>query len=164
MLDIGCGDGYLSLAAAAKVGKEGIVYALDLDREWLKESEARAADQGVDNVRFVVGDATREIPLERESVDYVLMCNVLHGFVANREVSAVMSQVNRVLRPGGKLVVLEFKKAEMPYGPPVAVRLTPDEVATTIGPFGYSFAHSDMCAVYHHQTTMRRLAPVGNGC
>jgi len=164
MLDLGCGDGYLSLAAARKIGSSGVVYALDIDRDWLTESEAAAADEGIDNVRWVCGDATREIPLERHCVDYVLMTNVLHGFVANKELAAVMQEVNRVLKPGGKLVVVEFKKAEMDFGPPVSIRMSPDEVASTIGPFGYSFGHSDMCAVYHHQTTLRRLPSIGDGC
>jgi ubiquinone/menaquinone biosynthesis C-methylase UbiE len=164
MLDLGCGDGYLSIAAAKQIGAKGIVYAMDIDREWLTESEAAAADQAIDNVRWVCGDATKEIPLERHCVDYVLMTNVLHGFVANRELSAVMQEVNRVLKPGGKLVVVEFKKAAMEFGPPVDIRLKPDEVASTLGPFGYSLAHTAMCAVYHHQTTLRRLPPIGNGC
>jgi hypothetical protein len=61
-------------------------------------------------------------------------------------------------------VVVEFKKAAMEFGPPVDIRLKPDEVASTLGPFGYSLAHTAMCAVYHHQTTLRRLPPIGNGC
>ncbi len=164
VLDLGCGDGHLSIAAAQQTGPDGVVYAFDVDHEWLTESETAAAEQGIDNVRWVSGDATRSIPLERHCVDYVLMSNVLHGFVANNELTAVMQEVNRVLKPGGRLVVVEFKKAEMDYGPPVSIRLKPDEVAATLGPFGYAFGHSCMCAVYHHQTTLRRLPPVGNGC
>ena len=164
MLDLGCGDGHLSIAAARIVGSEGIVYAFDADREWLTESEAAAAEAGIDNVRWMRGDATRQIPLDRHCLDYVLMANVLHGFVANKELSAVMQEVNRVLKPGGRLVVVEFKKAEMAYGPPESIRLKPEEVAATLGPFGYALGHSAMCAVYHHQTTLRRLPSVGSGC
>lgn len=164
MLDLGCGNGYLAMAASRSVGQSGLVYALDVDREWVRESEAAAADLGVDNVRWIAGDATREIPLEKQSVDYVLMANILHGFTANRELSSVMSEVNRVLRPGGKLVIVEFKKADTGFGPPMEIRLKPDEIANTLAPFGYSLAHTANCGVYHHQTTLRRLPAIGNGC
>lgn len=155
VLDLGCGDGFLSIAAARRTGPGGIVYALDIDRDWVKESEAAAAD--LTNIRWVSGDATREIPVERNRVDYVLMASVLHGFVANDELAPVMREVSRVLKPGGRLVVVEFKKASTPFGPPVEIRLGPADVASVLGPFGYILEHSNMCAVYHHQTTLQHV-------
>jgi ubiquinone/menaquinone biosynthesis C-methylase UbiE len=164
VLDLGCGDGFLALEAATRVGAEGIVYAMDRDRGWVLESEAAAADRGIDNVRWIAADATREIPLERGIIDYLLMANVLHGFVANGELDGVMREVSRVLKPGARLVVVEFKKADTPVGPPRSVRLTPEEVAALLAPFGFEFLHAEKVGIYHHQTTLRRIHRVESAC
>ena len=161
-LDLGAGEGYMALAALAAVGPTGTVHALDIDGEWLQEQAA--SEQLPDNFRIIAADATREIPLERHSVDYLLMSNILHGFVHNGELDHVMQQVNRVLKPGGKLVLVEFKKADTPAGPPMAIRLGSDEIRTLLCPFGYSFAQADKIGVYHYQTTLSRLPEVGHRC
>lgn len=161
-LDLGCGDGYLAFAALEKVGPKGRVYALDIDGPWLQETAAHS--ETPENLRFVAADATRNIPLVDHCLDYVLMCNILHGFANNDELGPVMCQVNRVLKPGGKLVFIEFKKADTPVGPPVDIRLKPDEISALIAPFGYAFAHADKIAVYHHQTTLRRLPDISSSC
>ncbi len=158
-LDIGAGDGHLSLAAARAGGPETRVIALDRDGEWLAGALAEALDEGIDNLGAVVADAVRDIPLPVESVDTALLANVLHGFVANGELERVMEVLLRVLKPGGRLLVFEFKKAETPVGPPPGIRLGPDDVAAALAPWGFVLHRTDMVGIYHHATELRRAAP-----
>lgn len=158
-LDIGAGDGHLSLAAARAGGPETRVIALDRDGEWLAGAVAEALEHGIDNLGAVVADAARTIPLPEESVDTALMANVLHGFVANGELERVMAKLLRVLTPGARILVIEFKKAETPIGPPLAIRLRPDDVAEALSPWGFTLQRADMVGIYHHATELRRAAP-----
>jgi len=158
-LDVGAGDGHLSLAAARAGGPDTRVIALDRDGEWLAEALSEAVDQGLDNLGAVVADATRSIPLPEGSVDTALLANVFHGFVANEELERFMEKLLRVLAPDGRILVIEFKKAETPVGPPLSIRLRPKDVAAALEPWGFSLVRSDMVGIYHHATELRRVAP-----
>ncbi len=158
-LDVGAGDGHLSLAAARVGGPDTRVIALDRDGEWLAGALSEAVDQGLDNLGAVVADATRSIPLPEGSVDTALLANVFHGFVANGELERVMEKLQRVLKPDGRILVIEFKKAETPVGPPLSIRLRPADVAAALEPWGFSLVRSDMVGIYHHATELRRAAP-----
>ena len=57
---------------------------------------------------------------------------MLHGFVANGEVEAVMGEIGRVLKPEGILGVVDFKKTAGTPGPPMSGRITPEEVISVI--------------------------------
>jgi len=52
-------------------------------------------------------------------------------------------------------MVIEFKKAATPVGPPVEIRLKPPEVAAALEPFGFTMTGWAKIGVYHHQTTLR---------
>ena len=156
VLDIGCGDGFLALAAAAATGPAGKVVGVDIDKEWLNDSTQTAAELGLNNVEFRFGDATRELPVADASVDYALLSNILHDLVEHDDVAPVIKEIARVVRPGGRLFVIDFKKAPTPFGPPVEIRVSPDEVANLIEPFGFTFQSADKVGVYHHGTFLVR--------
>ena len=153
--DVGCGDGYLALAAALTVGSAGFVHGLDVHPESLESAEAEARSLGIDTVNFMAADVTEGIPLPDDSVDFVIMSNILHGFIENGELEPVMTATGRVLKEGGSLLVIEFKKAATPVGPPVEIRLKPMEVALALEPYGFSMTGWAKVGVYHHQTTLR---------
>ena len=160
-LDVGAGDGHLSIAAARAGGPDARVIALDKDGEWLAKAAAVALDQGLDNLGAVVGDATVNIPLPDESVDVVLMANVVHGFVANGELEGLMVQLLRVMKADGRVVVIDFKKANTPVGPPLEIRLRPKDVAAALAPWGFEMLRADMVGIYHHATELGRLGSRG---
>jgi ubiquinone/menaquinone biosynthesis C-methylase UbiE len=88
-----------------------------------------------------VGDVSRSLPVEDDSVDVVLMATVLHDLVADGTAVGTLREIVRVLKPQGRLVIIEFDKVESEPGPPVAIRLSPGEVEEIVAPYGFCEEH-----------------------
>ncbi|GEK59080.1 class I SAM-dependent methyltransferase [Marinococcus halophilus] len=103
VLDLGAGTGYLTLPAAERT--EGRVYALDRDREMLELIEARAAQDSLTNIQTIEGEMN-QLPFAEASVEVVLASLVLHEAPS---LAPVLEEVQRVLVPGGSLVIVELE-------------------------------------------------------
>jgi ubiquinone/menaquinone biosynthesis C-methylase UbiE len=137
-LDVACGRGAYCLKASGMVGPSGTVYAVDLWQEGIEELEARAAEENALNIRAFVGDAGQRLPVTDHRVDACLMATVLHDFVEDRISQNVLPEVVRVLKPGGLLAIVEFKKIDGPPGPPKHIRLAPEAVEDMLAAYGFS--------------------------
>jgi len=137
VLDIGCGEGRFSLAASSIVGDCGQVVAVDKHKSSINILRRIIAQENIGNVMAFTGDATERIPVNNNAVDVCLMVNVLHGFVLNEEIAAVMAEILRVLKRHGSLVIVDFKKIETAVGPPISERLSPIEVEDTLRGYGF---------------------------
>lgn len=148
--DIGAGTGLFTLAAAALT--RGTVYALEIDPELLDIIARKADAAGADNVRCSrVTDEGFALP--QGAVDVALLCTVLHNPGIPDKVR-FLSDVAALLKPGGRLAVIEFHKRETPMGPGVEKRLGPDAVDALTSAAAFSPADAfDLgdnfyCAVY----------------
>lgn len=155
-LDVGCGDGYFSIAASGFVGDSGMVYAVDIDERGISALKREIAHKGITNIGTYISDITRKIPLEDSSVDICFMANVLHGLVENREESGALREIARVAREEGLFVVVEFKKMNGPPGPPIEVRLTPEEVIGIAEQYGFRRIRSVEVGPYHYMVVARK--------
>lgn len=124
-VDAGSGDGYMSIAASQIVGKRGEVYAIDIYEESMNILAEEIKSKKIENIMPVIADINKKIPLKDGTVDVCYMGNVLHGFVENNETDKVMSEIRRIIKPGGTFAVVEFKKVENTPGPPMNIRITP---------------------------------------
>jgi ubiquinone/menaquinone biosynthesis C-methylase UbiE len=149
-LDAGCGDGYISIAASNLVGDQGKVYALDVYPESIETVKKEIKDRKLENVDAILADITNTIPLDSSSIDIVLMANVLHGFVAGGEVGDVMSNIVRCLKPGGIFAVVEFRKLESNKGPPLNVRISPEDVSIILKDYGFDVIDNHEIGNYHY--------------
>ena len=104
ILEIGPGTGYYTLDLAEWVGPDGAIEIFDLQQEFLDHVMRAAAERGVPNVNPTRGDAT-DLPYEDDSVDAVVLTAVL-GEIPDQ--GAAMREIERVLKPGGRLVVGEL--------------------------------------------------------
>jgi ubiquinone/menaquinone biosynthesis C-methylase UbiE len=104
LLEIGPGVGYYTLDMAQWVGPEGKVEIFDLQQEFLDHTTSRAAERGLANVIPTQGDATA-LPYEDDSMDAVALTAVL-GEIPDPV--AALRQIQRVLKPGGRLIVGEL--------------------------------------------------------
>ncbi len=104
-LDLACGPGIVT-AALAKVA--GTVVAFDLTPEMLKRAETRCRAAGVDNVSFRQGDAAA-LPFADGSFDCVVTRLSIHHFA---DPVAVLAEIHRVTRPGGRLVLGDIISSE----------------------------------------------------
>jgi arsenite methyltransferase len=104
LLDLGCGPGYLAIDLAGAVGERGHVTAVDPSEAMLAVAREEVAARGVgDRVTVTSGEAGR-LPLEDRSVDGVTVVQVLEHL---DDVPGALDEVHRVLRPGGRLVVVD---------------------------------------------------------
>jgi len=124
LADIGCGPGFFTIPAGQIVGSGGLVLAADIQGEMLSAVRSRALEYGLSNVRIVKTN-DREIPIQPASCDFALLAFVLHE-IEHR--ASFLHRAARVLKPGGRLITLEWEKVEGPMGPPLDDRITPDEL------------------------------------
>jgi len=155
-LDVGCGDGYFSLEASRVVGAGGRVYAIDSYEASISALKEQIGREGLGNIEAIAADATDRVPLDDGTVDACLLANVLHGFAANREVERAMREIARVLRAGGILAVVEFTKVSGPPGPPLSIRIAPEELESMVAPYGFEKAESFGVGPHHYEMVLRR--------
>jgi ubiquinone/menaquinone biosynthesis C-methylase UbiE len=141
LLDVACGIGNYAVAAAEFVGEHGMIHAVDLWAEGIATLRARARELGLSRLRAEVADVGRHLPLADASVDVALLATVLHDLAADGVAEGALGEIARVLKPGGRLVVIEFDKIESSPGPPVVIRLSPGEVADLVIPCGFLEEH-----------------------
>jgi len=138
MLDAGSGAGAYSLAAVEHIGNEGLIYAVDMWEEGIATLKNNIDSKGINTIRPITADIRERIPvIDDHSVDICLMATVLHDIVETGNASGALSEIARVLRPKGQLAIIEFKKIEGPPGPPLKIRLSPDEVEHMVAPFRF---------------------------
>lgn len=99
VVDIGSGAGFDSFLAAAQVGRTGRVVGVDMTPEMLQKSTATGTELGLDHVEFRAGLA-ESVPVEDSWADVVISNGVIN-LCADKH--AVLSEIRRVLRPGGWL-------------------------------------------------------------
>lgn len=104
VLDIGCGAGIDSLIAARQVGPEGRVIAVDMTDEMLGKAKRAAEEAGLSNIEFRKGLAER-LPADAGAVDVVISNGVIN---LCPDKVAVMSEVRRVTRPGGRFQIADI--------------------------------------------------------
>ena len=128
ILDAGCGNGYMSKAFSRLLNNTGKVYALDPDEERI---EALLPQTEGTNIEAILGDISRTTPLDTSSIDLIYMSMVIHMF-SEDEIQDVQKQIERLLKPHGRLAVVEIHKRISPFGPPLDMRFSPDDLKRVI--------------------------------
>jgi ubiquinone/menaquinone biosynthesis C-methylase UbiE len=106
--DVGAGTGLFTRLFAAKVGKAGRVFAVDISSRFLDHIAADAKTAGHTQITIVHSTQVSS-NLPRDSVDLAFLCDVYHH-LENPE--KTLSSIHQALRPGGKLVVIDFDRVE----------------------------------------------------
>ena len=137
LLDLGCGYGTFSIAAARIVGKSGLVYSLDIDEKMINRVVKKAQSKSLRNIKPIVADISslRNIEL---SADIALLANVIHG---TRYKVQLLKRVKRLLKPKGCIVVMNWRVDEnTPRGPPMKLRPTKEDTLEYLRKAGYESA------------------------
>jgi ubiquinone/menaquinone biosynthesis C-methylase UbiE len=149
-LDLGCGRGEYAIPIAQAIGPEGKVYGVDAWTEGLAHLRERALSLGLMNIEMLAADVNRGIPLKDQMVDVAFMATVLHDLLRDNTGEVVLREAARVLKPEGKLVIVEYKKIETPSGPPVTIRLSEQELGEITARFGFSMDCVSEVGPYHY--------------
>ena len=152
-VDLACGPGDYAVAGAGIVGDEGLVYAVDIWEEAIASLFEHVKSQGIKNVRAVVANLGYRLPIESRSVDVCLIATVLHDLVQEQVDQKALEEAARILKSMGTLAVVEFKKEESPIGPPISIRLSPEEVESLVLPHGFSKLTFKELGPHHYLVT-----------
>jgi ubiquinone/menaquinone biosynthesis C-methylase UbiE len=106
VLDVGCGTGTLAIAAKRRVGPTGMVHGIDASPEMIAKASNKAKKAGVEVV-FKTG-IVEALPFQDEAFDAVLSTLMLHHLPAAAAREQCASEMRRVLKPGGRLLAVDF--------------------------------------------------------
>ena len=135
VVDLGAGVGYFTWRLAERVGPKGRVIATDIQQEMLHMLVRNMRKRGIENVETIL--STQADPrLPEGEVDLVLLVDVYHELAYP---ARTMEHVRRSLKPGGRLVVIEYREEE-PWVPIHPLhKMTLEQVRREIEPTGFEF-------------------------
>jgi ubiquinone/menaquinone biosynthesis C-methylase UbiE len=154
--DFGCGSGYFSFEFSRVVGAEGKVYALDILPQALEAVASHAKLMGMHNI------VTKRANLEREggstlglaSVDWAILKDMLFQ---NEHKSIIITEMTRVLKPGGHALVMEWNPKASALGPDKNLRIDPEELKTLLSAAGLSLEKSFPAGGYHYAFLVKKM-------
>jgi ubiquinone/menaquinone biosynthesis C-methylase UbiE len=103
--DLGCGSGGWVIPLAKNLSK-GKVFAVDILREPLSALEEKLRQERLFNISIMLADAEKGVKIMEDSIDLVLLTNILFQ---TKEREDILEEVKRILRPGGKALVVDWK-------------------------------------------------------
>jgi ubiquinone/menaquinone biosynthesis C-methylase UbiE len=136
-LDVACGVGKYSIAASQHIDQTGRIHAVDLWKEGIASLEEEVRARRIGNIEAHLADVSKRIPIQDAAVDVCLMATVLHDLIQDKTHEGTLRELKRVMKPRGTVAVVEFKKIEGPPGPPITIRISPDEVETHLRPYSF---------------------------
>lgn len=153
LADIGAGTGFFAIPAAGLVGPRGRVFAVDVSAEMLEDLRAKLRHEKATNIEAFRSTEDR-IPLPDRSVDFAFMGCVLHEL----DGPGTLLEARRILRPRGRLGVVDWKKEDMEFGPPKAHRLDEEEAKAVLADAGFMPSRTFVAGAYHYgiEATARR--------
>jgi ubiquinone/menaquinone biosynthesis C-methylase UbiE len=156
-LDVACGSGAYSIAASRYIGQAGRIFAVDLWREGIESLQREIRVKQVSNIYAKVADISKRIPLEDHSVDLCLMATVLHDLIQDKTDDGTLREIKRVLKPYGTLAIIEFKKIEGSPGPPIGIRMSPEQVEKHIYPYSFSITKTMDIGAFNYLSLFESL-------
>jgi len=132
--EFGCGYGTFTIPAAKII--LGKIYAMDIEPEMIEITQKKAMDNGFRNVKTILRDFVADgSGLDDESVDYVMLFNILHVNDPNK----LLKEAYRILKSNGKVGIIHWNyDPSTPRGPPMNIRPKPEECIEWAEKSGFS--------------------------
>ena len=151
--DFGTGSGAYALALARAVGREGRVYAIDIQKELLARLAREADTLGLRNIVEIIWSNLEEAngtKLADASVDFIVIANLLFQTSAKY---TLVCEARRILRAGGQIALIDWSGSFGGLGPRPEEVLSPEEAKRIFLEAGFTFA-KDFPAGDHHYGLM----------
>ncbi len=137
--DIGAGSGYMTVRLARKVGPTGKVYGEDIQPEMIALLQERLRKERLGNIVPLLGLAD-DPKLPNESLDLELLVDVYHEFA---EPQKMLRGLRRGLKPGGRLVLLEYRKEDPSVPIRIEHKMTVAEAKLEVEAEGFTLSNVD---------------------
>jgi len=131
--DIGAGSGYFTRRFARAVGESGIAYGVDIEPNMLQHIAEQATEDQQANIVPVLARPDNPM-LAPASVDVIFICDTIHH-IENRP--SYYEILKRDLAPGGRLVIVDFKKEDVPVGPPMEMKIAKQDLIAELVAAGF---------------------------
>jgi len=152
--DLGAGTGYFSRRIAYKGAR---VIAIDIDPkaiQWMQEQKTKFPEELQD--RLVIRKATEDDPkLKDNEVDMVLLVNT-YSYIKNRV--TYFTKLQKAIRKGGIVLIIDFKKTDTPFGPKVQERVDLTDVEQELTQAGYDVIMKDESSL-EYQYILKAIKP-----
>lgn len=130
--DFGAGNGYFTLPIAKATQEK--VYAIDAESKMLDLLKERAKEEKIHTIESVHAGVD-DTPIPDSAVDKVLISRTIHHAPS---VADALQEMKRILKSEGTLYIIEFYKDETIDGPPMEMRISPEEMTEALQKAGYS--------------------------
>ncbi len=145
-MDIGCGEGFFSVLAAKKVGTTGKVYAVDVDASAIEKLEQKTKAEGLKNIVTKIGKAEDTVFCQG-CADFIFYGMDLHDF---SDPAKVLKNAKQMMKVNGQLIDLDWKKMNMSFGPPVAIRFNEEKASDLLRSAGFTVTDIRNIGPYHY--------------
>lgn len=147
--DFGCGPGFFSVPFAKAVGDEGKVYALDVLPQALESVKSKMRNSAVSNIVTIRANVEKEngSRLEPDLVDWVILKDILFQ---NQKKDIIIAEAKRVLKSGGKILVVEWNKEESSVGPENDLRISSDTLKKMFTDQNFSIEKDIIAGDFHY--------------
>jgi ubiquinone/menaquinone biosynthesis C-methylase UbiE len=153
--DLGCGTGYFINQLSRAVGKTGRVYAVDLEQAMLDHVLAREDVSKQRNVVAVLAEPD-DPKLPDGELDLILTVNTWHHI--DRRIK-YLERLARALKPGGRLVIIDWREGDLPHGPPPGSKLSRDAVVRELDKAGWMLMTESVALPYQYTLVFRVPRP-----
>jgi len=154
--DVGAATGYFTRRFAQAVGETSLVYAVDIEAGMLTWLDKRAKTEGIDNIETRVATVS-DSHLPDHCCDLIFLCNTYHMIAARVD---YLKHLQHKLKPGGRIVIIDWRKKPLPRGPNPKWKLTATQVADETARAGLCAADRPEFLPYQYFFI---LSPCGNG-
>ncbi len=155
--DLGCGSaGHFVFSSAELVGEEGKVYAVDVLKNVLENIKRKVYLENIHNIFPVWSnlEVFKGTKLEAGSLDVALIINTLYQ---SKHRGAILREANRMLKKGGIMTIVEWKKINLPFGPKTEDRVDPKHVIKVAQKLGLDFSEEFFVGKYHYGLIFNKL-------
>lgn len=147
--DLGSGAGYFTILMGKIVGEEGVVTAVDIMESALDTVRSKAKNEGLQNIQTIRSnlEIIGNTGLASETQDFVLLANVL--FQSENKVG-ILQEANRILKIGGSLVIVDWKKGTGGFGPPDGLRTEGESMRSIASGAGFELVSFIDAGAFHY--------------